>query len=419
MTTGSFDHDVFISHASEDKDAFVRELAQALQDSGLRVWYDEWALVVGDRLRRRINEGLKRSRFGIVVLSHNFFSKNWPQDELDGLSALEANGEDRILPIWLGVTKNDVLSYSPLLAERLGFPASRGVSDAVAEIRRAVDRAPLVPRPSQSLDRRRRRESIDTTLRPRSLVGDEGQAFGVNADSSELQTREEGDEGPSPWVIFSLVPVGQSEEIEQGDLWSFVSRKDWRAVHPLHGADRRPRSGGAIVRAGKWAKQDVRTRYTFIDSNGYVEWGRTLGATTDIPRSTERIRILRLGPLLWSASDLYMFLAEFKERFDIRTDYEMVISIPYARGSILTHLGARWQEPWDGFRDYRPVCLDDNVQFRRALPATLGEEDRAMMAREVDRYLNGVWGAGDQLRGHDHPAAGGALSERYHEDPWE
>jgi hypothetical protein len=40
--------DVFISHASEDKDEIVRPLATALQSSGLSVWYDKFELRIGD-----------------------------------------------------------------------------------------------------------------------------------------------------------------------------------------------------------------------------------------------------------------------------------------------------------------------------------------------------------------------------------
>jgi len=80
------DWDVFVSHASEDKD-FARPLAEALHKSGLSVWYDDFTLRVGDSLRRRIDEGLAKSRYGIVILSHAFFAKNWPQAELDGLTS--------------------------------------------------------------------------------------------------------------------------------------------------------------------------------------------------------------------------------------------------------------------------------------------------------------------------------------------
>ena len=65
----TYSHDIFISHASEDKERFVRPLAEALRASGdVTVWYDEWELEVGDRLVERINDGLAHSRFGVVVL---------------------------------------------------------------------------------------------------------------------------------------------------------------------------------------------------------------------------------------------------------------------------------------------------------------------------------------------------------------
>ena len=67
--------DVFISHASEDKDDFVRPLADALRARGFSVWFDELTLKVGDSLRRSIDRGLARSRFGVVVVSPNFLNK--------------------------------------------------------------------------------------------------------------------------------------------------------------------------------------------------------------------------------------------------------------------------------------------------------------------------------------------------------
>ena len=82
-------YDAFICHASEDKEAFVRPLAEALKSAGYDIWYDESSLSVGDSLRQNIDKGLAASRYGIVVLSSAFFSKNWPQYELNGLVARE------------------------------------------------------------------------------------------------------------------------------------------------------------------------------------------------------------------------------------------------------------------------------------------------------------------------------------------
>lgn len=117
-------HDVFISHASEDKDSFVRGFAESLRDAGLNVWYDEFSLGWGDSLRASIDKGLASSRFGVVILSAAFFEKDWPQQELNGLFALELGGDARILPIWHKITKDEVRAKSPMLADKLAMNTS-------------------------------------------------------------------------------------------------------------------------------------------------------------------------------------------------------------------------------------------------------------------------------------------------------
>ena len=118
------DFDVFISHAAEDKDAVVRPLAFSLQQRGLSVWYDEFELRVGDSLRRKIDSGIARSRFGIVVLSHAFFAKSWPQYELDGLVTMSLSGKQVILPLWHEISKDEVVRQSPSLADKLALRTS-------------------------------------------------------------------------------------------------------------------------------------------------------------------------------------------------------------------------------------------------------------------------------------------------------
>jgi uncharacterized protein DUF1883/TIR domain-containing protein len=129
-------YDVFISHAGEDKVEVVRPLAEALTANGVEVWYDEFELKIGDILRRRIDAGLARSRFGIVVLSSAFFGKGWPNYELDGLVTREVSGSSQvILPIWHGVSHKDVLAYSPSLAAKLArSTADRTIDEIALEI---------------------------------------------------------------------------------------------------------------------------------------------------------------------------------------------------------------------------------------------------------------------------------------------
>jgi hypothetical protein len=134
----SYEWDVFICHASEDKDAFVKPLAHELNSRNLRVWYDEFELRLGDSLRQKIDQGLSRSRYGIVVLSKAFFEKDWPQKELDGLNARENAGRKVILPIWYGVSRDDILLYSPLLADRVAARSSDGMPRILEQISIAI-----------------------------------------------------------------------------------------------------------------------------------------------------------------------------------------------------------------------------------------------------------------------------------------
>jgi len=134
------DFDVFISHASEDKDEVVRPLAHALREAGLQVWYDEFELKIGDSLRRKIDKGLAKSRFGVVVLSQAFFDKGWTNYELDGLVTRAVTGEQILLPIWHNVSKQEVMNYSPSLADKLARSTSvNTVEEIAAEIVEVVD----------------------------------------------------------------------------------------------------------------------------------------------------------------------------------------------------------------------------------------------------------------------------------------
>lgn len=130
--------DVFISHATEDKDAFVRRLAKALEISGLSVWYDEFTLKIGDSLRRKIEEGLANSRYGVVVLSNNFFAKKWPQDELDGLASKEIARTKVILPVWHDISFEEVQRYAPILSGRIAAKSSDGLDTVVRQLREAM-----------------------------------------------------------------------------------------------------------------------------------------------------------------------------------------------------------------------------------------------------------------------------------------
>lgn len=125
--------DVFISHASEDKESFVEYLVQALKDKGIKVWYDSLNIEWGDSLRTQIDNGLKRSTFGIVVLSERYIEKGWTQYELEGLFNIEMTEGKTILPIWHNITKQQVMQFSPTLAGRKALSSAIMTPDEIAD----------------------------------------------------------------------------------------------------------------------------------------------------------------------------------------------------------------------------------------------------------------------------------------------
>jgi len=133
--------DVFISHASEDKKSVARPLTTLLEQAGLKVWLDENELTLGDSLSRKIDEGLSRSLYGVVILSPSFFSKDWPQRELAGLAAKQRRGEKLILPVWHGVDHTFIGRYSPTLADVVGVKTEEGLEKVAQAVMCAINQA--------------------------------------------------------------------------------------------------------------------------------------------------------------------------------------------------------------------------------------------------------------------------------------
>ena len=132
---GGETYDVFISHASEDKNEFVRPLANALIDEGMTVWFDEMTLKIGDSLRQKIDKGLANSKVGLVILSPSFIDKGWTNYELDGIVTRTVSGEQVLLPIWHEITKQQVVDFSPSLADKVArSSATHTIEEMASEI---------------------------------------------------------------------------------------------------------------------------------------------------------------------------------------------------------------------------------------------------------------------------------------------
>lgn len=124
--------DVFICHAREDTAAVAHPLAAALRRHGLDVLLDGQELAPGAGVRARVDEGLARAGWGVLVVGPGFLRMEWPAAELDRLMAREMGPERMVVPVWHGVTAADVARRSPMLAARLAVGTEDGI-DAACE----------------------------------------------------------------------------------------------------------------------------------------------------------------------------------------------------------------------------------------------------------------------------------------------
>ena len=133
--------DVFICHASEDKQTIVKVLINALDKEKISYWYDEAEIKWGDSIPQKINEGLRTSRFVIVVLSNAFISKNWPQKELNSSLNIEAStGQKRILPLIAGdkEERNRIFQQYPVLNDKRYIIWDNDTQKIIQELKRCL-----------------------------------------------------------------------------------------------------------------------------------------------------------------------------------------------------------------------------------------------------------------------------------------
>lgn len=236
--------DVFVSHASEDKEEVARPLAESLRSMGYRVWLDEDELVIGDSLRERIDEGLHRSRAVVLILSEAFFSKEWPQAELDGLYALAMANRSSIYPVWHGIGVEYLLERSPMLA---GLFAAR-TSDGIENVAEMV---------SQALRGRETALGGERWPGAEEVFPKQG-TFGPNLLSDEVSGEIEGS-----CSLAASVPPGRTlvVELEAVDYDGEASVPWGYAIPPIRWTTESPRKGLQVFRTFEAGKADLKLRF--------------------------------------------------------------------------------------------------------------------------------------------------------------
>lgn len=126
-------YDVFISHANKDKESFVSELNDSLKKLGIPIFYDTETLEWGDNWKKKILEGTKKAEFAIIVISKNFFDREWTEKELiEFLNRQNENGQKTILPILHNISIKELQEKYPGVADIQAIDSSKYSSDEIA-----------------------------------------------------------------------------------------------------------------------------------------------------------------------------------------------------------------------------------------------------------------------------------------------
>lgn len=125
--------DVFISHANKDKEDLIEELYQSLNTLGVNIFYDKESLEWGDNWKDRILNGTKKAEFAIIVISENFFDREWTERELaEFLNRQNRNGQKLILPILHNITTEQLKAKYPLVADIQAIDSAKYSCDQIA-----------------------------------------------------------------------------------------------------------------------------------------------------------------------------------------------------------------------------------------------------------------------------------------------
>ncbi|HFH3420005.1 TIR domain-containing anti-phage reverse transcriptase [Pseudomonas aeruginosa] len=112
-------YDVFLCHASEDKEEIVKPLYDELEKLGVHAFYDAKEISWGDSLVGTINKALLKSKFVIAVMTDNSVGKAWPQQEINSvLNGDISGGTKRLLPLIYG-DKDSILNNNFLMSDKL------------------------------------------------------------------------------------------------------------------------------------------------------------------------------------------------------------------------------------------------------------------------------------------------------------
>ena len=127
-------YDVFLSFSVNDRNELVIPLLAHLQRHGLRVWYSTDELTIGDSLQQSILSGLKRSRFGLFLITPDSIDRPWPTNELNVKWGISVNKDTSVLPVLHKVSYREAVAKYPALTDKWSLSTEKGLAYIAREV---------------------------------------------------------------------------------------------------------------------------------------------------------------------------------------------------------------------------------------------------------------------------------------------
>lgn len=144
-------YDVFLSHADADKEIFVEKLKKSFDKLGISIFYDKDSIEWGDDWKQKIYDGLSNCKYGVIVVSENFFNREWTEKELKELLSRQSKaGGKLILPIAYEVDLSDIRKKYKKLTDIQFIDASKySIQDITIQLAKIMLSEHLVKKESK------------------------------------------------------------------------------------------------------------------------------------------------------------------------------------------------------------------------------------------------------------------------------
>lgn len=94
--------------------SYVDELYSTIRKLGIQIFYDTDSISWGDKWKDKILQGTKESEFAVIIISNNFFGREWTERELkEFLSQQNDVGQKIVLPLLYGINSKDLREHYP------------------------------------------------------------------------------------------------------------------------------------------------------------------------------------------------------------------------------------------------------------------------------------------------------------------